>query len=119
MTKMSLSIRVRHSSPTTQTVQSLTTAIAQQFAPRQVFTTPMSQPTTSIREATSPSEDLLATIEEVLPRCEPAEAIQQDVTPIKEQLLSSSALNSTLISRQNTNSQECANQISPQNQQIR
>ena len=107
---MTFSFRVRHSSPTTQPVQNLTTSIAQQFAPSQLFAPPTPQPTPSIRDATRPSNHLLATSEEVLP---------PRGDPIKQGMEFSSPLNSTLFSRQNIKSQEGGYQISRQNQPSR
>ncbi|KAF0147549.1 MAG: hypothetical protein FD188_3532, partial [Ignavibacteria bacterium] len=110
MSKMTFRFRVRHSSPTTQPVQNLTTSIAQQFAPRPVFPPPTPQPSPPIRDVTTPSNHQLATSEEVLP---------PRGDPIKQGMWSSSPLNSTLFSRQNFKSQEGAHQITRQNQPSR
>ena len=67
MSNMTVSFRVRRSSSNTQPVQNLTTSLAQQFAPSQLFPPPTPQPTPSIRDATRPSDHLLGTSEEVLP----------------------------------------------------
>ena len=110
MSNMTFSFRVRHSSSNTQQVQNLTTSIAQQFAPSQLFPPPTPQPTPPIRDATTPSNHQLATIDEVLsPRAD----------PIKQGMGSSSPINSALFSRQNFKSQEGAHQISRQNQPTR
>ena len=116
ISKRQWSGRARQSSPTLQPLRELRTSIEHQFAQSQVFATPMPQPTPSIRDLTTPSEHQIATIEEVIPPLgEAAEPIQQDATPFKQEAVSSSQLNSTLISRQNFMSQEGANQIPRQN----
>ena len=106
ISKRQWSGRARQSSPTLQPLRELRTSIEHQFAQSQVFATPMPQPTPSIRDLTTPSEHQIATIEEVIPPLgEPAERLKQDATPIKQVPMSSSPLNSNLISSKNFKNQ--------------
>ena len=94
MSKMRFTVSARHTSPTLQPVPEVTTSSAHQFAQSTVFVSPMPQSTPSIRYLKSPSEWQLSTSVEVLPEWwEPADAIQKDVNPIKQELLSSSPVN--------------------------
>ena len=98
MSNMPFSVRARHSSPTLPPVRELTTSSAHQIAPSQVFVSPMAQSTPPIGDLTTVREHQIAPIVEVLPvRWEPAEEIHQECNPIKQQLLSSSPLYSTII----------------------
>ena len=112
MPKM-FSFRVPHSPPTIQPAQNRTASIALQFAAIQLLPTPILQPTPSMRDATSPSDHVIATIEEVIhPRGDPPE-------PNNQGMVSSSSLYSTLFSRQNFRRQEGAHQKSRKKQHSR